>query len=175
MWRTAQFTCALVPPNAARQIEAQVRDWLGQFPIPKANPVAALQGVNGFFFFFALERTDRPLWLLGLVLRLWRLQRGVLRRSATHHEIASHGLGAEPGDILKMVLRQSIGIVVSWPSLDWPWHLLEARHCHLIVGIKPPIRHLHHRNRAVIPIAMRPAGFQRAAPRASARSPAALR
>jgi putative ABC transport system permease protein len=96
--------------------------------------------VNGFFFFRFGAQLTATMGLLGLVLAVVGVYSVVSYAAAQRtHEIGIRmALGAEPRDIMKMVLRQSIVIVVIGLVIGLAAALAGTRTiANLIVGIKP--------------------------------------
>src|SRR5712692_9017035 len=114
-YRTIHVRTSVPPESLQRQIEAQVRELAPGIPISQVQTMTqALQGVNGFFFFRFGAQLTATMGLLGLA------------------------LGAEPRDILRMVLRQSVGIVAVGLAIGLAAALAGTRAiADLIVGIKP--------------------------------------
>jgi putative ABC transport system permease protein len=73
----------------------------------------ALQGINGFFFFRFGAQLTSAMGILGLILAVVGVYSVVSYAAAQRtHEIGIRmALGAEPRDILRMVLRESLGVV----------------------------------------------------------------
>ena len=109
-----QLRTALPPMSLAPAIEAQARDLdpnLPLFDIQTADEV--ISGVNGLFLFHAGVAFAGPLGGLGLLLAVVGLY-GVVSFTATQrtHEIGIRmALGAQPGDIFRLVLRQAIVLI----------------------------------------------------------------
>jgi ABC-type antimicrobial peptide transport system permease subunit len=100
----------------------------------------ALQGMNGFFFFPFGAQLTGTMGLLGLILAVVGVYSVVSYAAAQRtHEIGIRmALGAEPRDILKMVLRQSIAIVALGLAIGLAAAFAGTRAiANLIVGIKP--------------------------------------
>src|SRR5258705_12757878 len=115
-YRTIHVRTSVPAESLQRQIEARVRELAPGIPISQVQTLSqALQGVNGFFFFRFGAQLTGTMGLLGLVLAVVGVYSVVSYAAAQRtHEIGIRmALGAEPGDILKMVLRQSIGIVAA--------------------------------------------------------------
>jgi ABC-type antimicrobial peptide transport system permease subunit len=100
----------------------------------------ALQGVNGFFFFRFGAQLTGTMGLLGLILAVVGVYSVVSYAAAQRtHEIGIRmALGAEPRDIMRMVLRQSIAIVALGLAIGVAAAFAGTRAIgNLIVGIKP--------------------------------------
>jgi len=140
-YRTIHVRTSVPPESLQRQIEAQVRELAPGIPISQVQTLSqALQGVNGFFFFRFGAQLTATMGLLGLVLAVVGVYSVVSYAAAQRtHEIGIRmALGAEPGDILKMVLRQSVGIVAAGLAIGLAAAFAGTRAiANLIVGIKP--------------------------------------
>jgi putative ABC transport system permease protein len=131
-----------VPPESLQlQIEAQVQELAPGIPISQVQTLSqALQGVNGFFFFHFAAQLTGTMGLLGLILAVVGVYSVVsYAASQRTHEIGIRmALGAEPRDILRMVLRQSIAIVAVGLAIGIAAAFAGTRAiANLIVGIKP--------------------------------------
>jgi predicted permease len=140
-YRTIHVRTSVPPESLKLQIEEQVRGLAPGVPISQVQTLAqALQGVNGFFFFRFGAQLTATMGLLGLVLAVVGVYSVVSYTAAQRtHEIGIRmALGAAPGDILKMVLRQSIGIVAVGLVIGLAAAFAGTRAvANLIVGIKP--------------------------------------
>ncbi len=140
-YRTIHVRTSVPPESLQRQIEAQVRELAPGIPISQVQTMTqALQGVNGFFFFRFGAQLTATMGLLGLVLAVVGVYSVVSYAAAQRtHEIGIRmALGAEPRDILRMVLRQSVGIVAVGLAIGLAAALAGTRAiADLIVGIKP--------------------------------------
>jgi putative ABC transport system permease protein len=110
-------------------------------PISKVQTMSkALDGINGFFFFRFGAQLSGTMGLLGLILAVIGVY-SVVSYAATQrtHEIGIRmALGAEPRDVLKMVLRQSlvvvgIGLVIGLAAAFAGTRII----ANLIVGVRP--------------------------------------
>jgi putative ABC transport system permease protein len=100
----------------------------------------ALQGANGFFFYSFGAQVTAVLGLLGLVLAVVGIYSVVSYAAAQRtQEIGIRiAMGASPGDILKMVLRQGISVVGVGLALGLVISLAGTRLLSgLVVGVKP--------------------------------------
>jgi len=140
-YRTIHVRTSVPPESLQRQIEAQVRELAPGIPISQVQTLSqALQGVNGFFFFRFGAQLTATMGLLGLILAVVGVYSVVSYAAAQRtHEIGIRmALGANPRDILNMVLRQSIGIVAVGIAIGLAAALAGTRAiANLIVGIKP--------------------------------------
>jgi len=140
-YRTIHVRTSVPPESLQRQIEAQVRELAPGIPISQVQTLSqALQGVNGFFFFRFGAQLTATMGLLGLILAVVGVYSVVSYAAAQRtHEIGIRmALGANPRDILNMVLRQSIGIVAVGLAIGLAAAFAGTRAiANLIVGIKP--------------------------------------
>jgi len=107
--RTGNAPEALIPV-----VEQQIRDLAPGLPLTDVQTMEqSLGGANGFFLYRMGSRLTVALGLLGLVLALVGVY-GVISYAAAQrtHEIGVRmALGANRGDILKMVLRQGFVLI----------------------------------------------------------------
>jgi predicted permease len=140
-YRTIHVRTSVEPESLQRQIEAQVRELAPGIPISQVQTMTqALQGVNGFFFFRFGAQLTGTMGLLGLILAVVGVYSVVSYAAAQRtHEIGIRmALGAEPRDILKMVLRQSAAVVAVGLAIGLAAAFAGTRAiANLIVGIKP--------------------------------------
>ena len=140
-YRTIHVRSSVPPESLQRQIEAQVRELAPGVPISQVQTMTqALQGVNGFFFFRFGAQLTGTMGLLGLILAVVGVYSVVSYAAAQRtHEIGIRmALGAEPRDILKMVLRQSITVISLGLAIGLGAAFAGTRAiANLIVGIKP--------------------------------------
>lgn len=106
---------ASVPPDAlALQIEAVIHEIAPDAPITEVKPMTeALQSANGFFLFRFGAQITAIMALLGLILAVVGIY-SVVSYAAVQRtkEIGIRiAMGASPREILKMVLRQGLGVV----------------------------------------------------------------
>ncbi len=139
--RTIQLRTSVPPESLATQVEAQVRELAPGLPVSQVQSMKqSLQGVNGFFFFRFGAQLTGAMGLLGLVLAVVGVFSMVSYAAAQRtHEIGIRmALGAEPRDILKMVMRQSaivvgagllVGLAIAFAGT--------SAIANFIVGIKP--------------------------------------
>lgn len=113
-YRTVHVRTSVPPESLERQVEALVRELAPGIPISQMQTMTqALQGINGFFFFrFGVQLTG-TMGLLALILAVVGVYSVVSYAAAQRtHEIGIRmALGAVPGDILTMMMRDSLGIV----------------------------------------------------------------
>ena len=140
-YRTLHVRTSVPPESLQLQIEAQVQELAPGIPISQVQTLSqALQGVNGFFFFHFAAQLTGTMGLLGLILAIVGVYSVVSYAAAQRtHEIGIRmALGAEPRDILRMVLRQSIAIVALGLAIGFAAAVAGTRAiADLIVGIKP--------------------------------------
>jgi predicted permease len=140
-YRTLHVRTSVPPESLQLQIEAQVQELAPGIPISQVQTLSqALQGLNGFFFFHFAAQLTGTMGLLGLVLAVVGVYSVVsYAASQRTHEIGIRmALGAEPRDILRMVLRQSIAIVAVGLAIGIAAAFAGTRAiANLIVGIKP--------------------------------------
>jgi predicted permease len=140
-YRTLHVRTSVPPESLKPEIEAQVQELAPGIPVSQVQTLPqALQGVNGFFFFRFGAQLTATMGLLGLLLAVVGVYSVVSYAAAQRtHEIGIRmALGAEPRDILSMVLRQSIGIVALGLAVGLAAAFAGTRAiANLIVGIKP--------------------------------------
>jgi macrolide transport system ATP-binding/permease protein len=111
--RTIYVRTAGPPENVALQIESRIHAMAPSLPVSQQTMWQSLQGINGFFFFRLAAQLTATMGLLGLTLAVVGVYSVVSYAAAQRtHEIGIRmALGAAPGAILKMVLRENVGIV----------------------------------------------------------------
>ncbi|MGC1382875.1 MAG: ABC transporter permease, partial [Candidatus Acidiferrales bacterium] len=112
--RTIQVRTSVPPESLATQLEAEIRDLAPGLAVTQVQTMSqSLQGVNGFFFFRFGAQLTGAMGMLGLILAVVGVFSMVSYSAAQRtHEIGIRmALGAEPRDILKMVMRQSALVV----------------------------------------------------------------
>ena len=112
--RTFHVRTSVPPESISMQVQSQIRALAPNLAISELQTMdQALQGVNGFLFFRLGAQMTATMGLLGLVLAVVGVY-SVASYAAVQRtqEIGIRmAIGATPGDILKMVLRQGVGIV----------------------------------------------------------------
>jgi ABC-type antimicrobial peptide transport system permease subunit len=112
--RTIHIRSSVPPETLTTQVQSQVRDLAPNLPVSEMQTLdQALQGLNGFLFFRLGAQLTGAMGLLGLVLAIVGVY-SVASYAAVQRtqEIGIRmAIGATPSDILKMVLRQGVGIV----------------------------------------------------------------
>jgi macrolide transport system ATP-binding/permease protein len=139
--RTIHVRTSVPPETLALQIESQIHSLASDVPITQVQSMTqALQGANGFFFFRFGAQLTATMGLLGLVLAVVGIYSVVSYAAAQRtQEIGIRiAMGASPRDILKMVLRQGLGVVAVGLALGLVIALAGTRVMgDLFVGIKP--------------------------------------
>ena len=112
--RTFHIRTSMPPETLATQVQAQISALAPNLAVSEMQTMdQALQGLNGFLFFRLGAQLTGAMGLLGLVLAIVGVY-SVASYAAVQRtqEIGIRmAIGASPSDILKMVLRQGIGIV----------------------------------------------------------------
>jgi predicted permease len=139
--RTIQVHTSMPPETMALSIEAQIRELAPNMPVTDVQTMTqALQGLNGFFIIRFGAKLTAALGLLGLALALVGLY-SVVSYAATQrtNEIGIRmALGASRGDILKMILRQGVGVLSIGLGIGLLLALVGTRAiANLFVGVKP--------------------------------------
>jgi predicted permease len=139
--RTIQVRTSVAPETLALPIEGQIRELAPNMPVTDVQTMLrSLQGLNGFFIIRFGAQLTAALGLLGLVLALVGLY-SVVSYAATQrtNEIGIRmALGASRGDILKMVLRQGVGVLSIGLGIGLLLALVGTRAIgNLFVGVKP--------------------------------------
>src|SRR6202022_3378885 len=113
-FRIVHVRTSLPPERLQRDIESSLHALAPDIPVKEMQTMLqALQGINGFFFFRFGAQLTGTMALLGLILAVVGVYSVVSYAAVQRtHEIGIRmALGAEPRDILKIVLRQSVAIV----------------------------------------------------------------
>ena len=112
--RTFHLRSSIPPENLSNQVQAQVRELAPNLALAEVQTLdQALQGLNGFLLFHLGAQLTGTMGLLGLILAVVGVY-SVASYAAVQRtqEIGIRmAIGATPLDILRMVLRQGIGIV----------------------------------------------------------------
>jgi predicted permease len=112
--RTIHIRTSVPPESLSMQVQAQIRALAPSLSISEMQTMdQALQGLNGFLFFRLGAQFTGTMGLLGLILAVVGVY-SVASYAATQrtHEIGIRmAIGATPRDILRLVLRQGLGIV----------------------------------------------------------------
>jgi predicted permease len=140
-YRTVHVRTSVPPESLALQIEARIREVEPNVPISDVQTLRqSLEGLNGFLLFRFGAQLTSTLGLLGLILALVGIYSVVSYAAAQRtQEIGIRmALGAGRGDILKMVLKQGVGVVGVGLLLGLAAALAGTRVlADLIVGVKP--------------------------------------
>ena len=112
--RTFHVRTSSPPKNLSMQIQAQIRALAPNLPISQLQTMdEALQGINGFMLYRLGAQLTGTMGLLGHILAIVGVY-SVASYAASQrtHEIGIRmAIGATPRDILRLVLRQGIGVV----------------------------------------------------------------
>jgi predicted permease len=139
--RTIHVRTSVPPETLALQLESQIHELAPDVPITQVQTMTqSLQGANGFFFFRFGAQITAVMGFLGLILAVVGIYSVVSYAAAQRtQEIGIRiAMGASPRDILKMVLRQGLGVVSIGLALGLVIALAGTRLMSgLIVGIKP--------------------------------------
>jgi putative ABC transport system permease protein len=112
--RTIHVRAAVPPETLALQIEALIHEVAPDVPITQVKTMReALQGANGFFLFRFGAQLTSVMGLLGLILAIVGIYSVVSYAAAqrTQEFGIRIAMGASSRHILKMVLRQGIGVI----------------------------------------------------------------
>jgi len=139
--RTIHVRTSVPPETLARPIESQIHELAPGLPITQVQTMTeSLQGANGFFFFRFGAQLTAIMGLLGLILAVVGIY-SVVSYAAVQRtqEIGIRmAMGAAPRDILRMVLRQGLGVVGIGLALGLVVALAGTRVMgSLFLGIKP--------------------------------------
>ena len=147
-FRTVHIRTSVPPETLATQVQALVRELAPGLPVSQVETMEqALQGLNGFLFFRLGAQLSATMGLLGLILAVVGVYSVASYAAAQRtHEIGIRmAIGATPGEILKMVLRQNawtvgIGALVGFAIAFAGTRLLAD----LFYGVKPsdPVTYL---------------------------------
>ncbi|MHB8502419.1 MAG: ABC transporter permease [Candidatus Acidiferrales bacterium] len=139
--RTIHVRTSVPPETLALPIESQIHELAPGLPITQVQTMTeSLQGANGFFFFRFGAQLTAIMGLLGLILAVVGIY-SVVSYAAVQRtqEIGIRmAMGAAPRDILRMVLRQGLGVVGIGLALGLVVALAGTRVMgSLFLGIKP--------------------------------------
>ena len=139
--RTIHVRTSVPPESLAIQIEEQISELAPGLAVSEVQDMRhALQGANGFFFYSFGAQLTAVLGLLGLILAVVGIYSVVSYAAARRtQEIGIRiAMGAAPGDILRMVLRQGLSVVGIGLALGLAISLVGTRVlAGFFVGIKP--------------------------------------
>lgn len=139
--RTIHVRTTVPSESLAPQIQSAIHQVVPDVPVTQVKTMnEALEGANGFFLFRFGAQLTSTMGLLGLILAVVGIY-SVVSYAATQRtqEIGIRvAMGASPGDILKMVLRQGLTVVGVGLAVGLVLALAGTRVMSgLIVGIKP--------------------------------------
>jgi len=112
--RTIHVRSSVPPETLALQIQALIRELAPDVPITQVQTMnKALEGANGFFLFRFGAQLTSVMGLLGLILAIVGIYSVVSYAAAqrTQEFGIRIAMGASPRHILKMVLRQGLGVI----------------------------------------------------------------
>jgi predicted permease len=112
--RTIHIRTSVPPETLSMQVQSQIRGLAPNLAVSEMQTLdQALQGLNGFLFFRLGAQLTGTMGLLGLILAVVGVYSVASYAAAQRtQEIGIRmAIGATPSDILKMVLRQGVGIV----------------------------------------------------------------
>jgi predicted permease len=139
--RTIHVRTSVPPESLGLQIESVIHQVVPDVPITEVKTMnEALQGANGFFLFRFGAQLTTTMGLLGLILAVVGIYSVVSYAAAQRtQEIGIRvAMGASPREILKMVLRQGLGVVGIGLAVGLLVAFAGTRvMSNLIVGIKP--------------------------------------
>jgi predicted permease len=139
--RTIHIRTSVPPESLAVQVEQQINELAPGLAVSEVQDMRhALQGANGFFFYSFGAQVTGVLGLLGLILAVVGIYSVVSYAAARRtQEIGIRiAMGAAPGDILRMVLRQGLSVVGVGLALGLVISLAGTRVLNgFFVGIKP--------------------------------------
>jgi predicted permease len=139
--RTIHVRTSVPPETLALQLESQIHELAPDLPITQVQTMReSLQGANGFFFFRFGAQLASTMGFLGLILAVVGIYSVVSYAAAQRtQEIGIRiAMGATSRDILKMVLRQGLGVVGIGLALGLIIALAGTRVISgLFTGIKP--------------------------------------
>ena len=139
--RTIHVRTSVPPESLAIQIQGQISELAPGLAVSEVQDMRhALQGANGFFFYSFGAQLTAVMGLLGLILAVVGIYSVVSYAAAQRtQEIGIRiAMGASPGNILKMVLRQGLSVVGIGLALGLVISLAGTRLLSgLVVGVKP--------------------------------------
>jgi predicted permease len=112
--RTLHVRTSVPPETLSLQLQSQIHELAPDLPITQVQTMTqSLEGANGFFFFRFGAQLTSTMGVLGLILAVVGIYSVVSYAAAQRtQEIGIRvALGARPRDILRMVLRQGLGVV----------------------------------------------------------------
>ena len=140
-FRTVHVRTTVRPETLAPHIEAEIRRLAPGVSATQVQTMGeALNGLNGFFFFRFGAQLSGTMGLLGLILAVVGVYSVVsYAASQRTHEIGIRmALGADPADILKMMLGRSLAVIGTGVAVGLLVALGATRTiASLLVGISP--------------------------------------
>jgi predicted lysophospholipase L1 biosynthesis ABC-type transport system permease subunit len=112
--RTLHVRTSVAPETLSLQLQSRIHELAPDLPITQVQTMTqSLEGANGFFFFRFGAQLTSTMGLLGLILAVVGIYSVVSYAAAQRtQEIGIRvAMGASPRDILRMVLRQGLGVV----------------------------------------------------------------
>jgi ABC-type antimicrobial peptide transport system permease subunit len=112
--RTLHVRTSVPPETLSLQLQSQIHELAPDLPITQVQTMTqSLEGANGFFFFRFGAQLTSTMGVLGLILAVVGIYSVVSYAAAQRtQEIGIRvAMGASPRDILRMVLRQGLGVV----------------------------------------------------------------
>jgi predicted permease len=139
--RTVHLRTSVPPESLALRVEAQIQELAPGLPVTEVQTMTqALQGANGFFFYRFGAQLTAVMGFLGVILAIVGIYSvGSYAAAQRTHEIGIRmALGAAPGDVLKLVLRQGLRVIGVGLAVGFAVSFAGARLlADFFVGIKP--------------------------------------
>jgi predicted permease len=139
--RTFHVRTSVPPESVALQVQSVVHEFAPDVPITEVKTMTdALQGANGFFLFRFGAQLTAVMGLLGLVLAVVGIYSVVSYAAAqrTQEFGIRVAMGASARDILRMVLRQGLGVIGIGLAVGLLISLAGTRVlAGLFIGVKP--------------------------------------
>jgi predicted permease len=139
--RTIHVRTSVPPESLALRVEEQIQELAPGLPVTEVESMTqALQGANGFFFYRFGAQLTAVMGVLGVVLAIVGIYSvGSYAAAQRTHEIGIRmALGAAPGDVLRLVLRQGLAVIGVGLAVGFAASLAGTRLlADFIVGIKP--------------------------------------
>jgi predicted permease len=139
--RTIHLRTSVPPESLALRVEAQIQELAPGLPVTEVQTMTrALQGANGFFFYRFGAQLTAVMGILGVLLAIVGIYSvGSYAAAQRTHEIGIRmALGAAPRDVLKLVLRQGLGVIGIGLAVGFAASFAGTRLlADFFVGIKP--------------------------------------
>ena len=138
--RNIQVRTSLPPENLELQLASTIHELAPGLPLTVKTMEQDLQGINGYLFFRLGAQLSSAMGLLALCLAVIGLYSVVSYAAAQRtHEIGIRmALGAESGDVLKMVLSRSLVMIVAGLAIGTTISFVGARAlASFLVGVTP--------------------------------------